>query len=122
MSEHKQYWADPVHCTTVRGVFLELRCELAWDLIHHFGSIAAKTQGEDSAGRHKIELQTPKEIVERVFAIVDIFVDKAELRGELREDSVSQEDKALAVGRLERIKTKTARSKDEIDQKLAKQK
>lgn len=39
--------------------------ELATEFARHFGIVAAKIEGEDKAGRAKLELQTVEEVVQR---------------------------------------------------------
>lgn len=51
---------------SLRGRFeLTRRARLAVILIEKWGMVAGKVDGEDSAGRSKLELQTPEEVVAR---------------------------------------------------------
>jgi hypothetical protein len=47
----------------------------------HFGIIAAKTDGEDKAGRAKLELQTVDEIVQRSCDLAQRLSDEMKKRG-----------------------------------------
>jgi hypothetical protein len=47
----------------------------------HFGVIAAKTDGEDKAGRAKLELQTVDEIVQRSCDLAQKLTDEMKKRG-----------------------------------------
>jgi hypothetical protein len=64
---------------------LEARAAIALKLIEHFAVVAGFPEGEDSAGRAKVRLQTANELVKRAFEIADLFVDLAETRSEIRE-------------------------------------
>lgn len=48
------------------------QAELAERLIHHFGVVAAATDGEDSAGRAKLKLLSPEEVVARACQIAEL--------------------------------------------------
>lgn len=78
----KEYWKVPGF--QGHAFDLEARSLIALDLVNHFGSIAAKINGEDSSGRSKLELQDPTELVQRCFAIADEFVNECERRNSIR--------------------------------------
>ena len=42
-----------------------MHARLALDMIERWGGVAAEIDGEDSAGRSKVRLQTPQELVDR---------------------------------------------------------
>lgn len=50
-------------------------------LIERFGVIAAKTEGEDTSGRAKLELLSPEEVVKRAAKMADLAVNEIEIRG-----------------------------------------
>ncbi len=84
---------------------------LAWQVIERFAVIAAQPGGEDSAGRARMDLQSPQEVVNRAFAIADAFVTAAEQRGEIRrplalEDRLEQHAALLAAQEAVRYGTK----------------
>lgn len=89
-----------------KGFLMELRTQLAWDLIHRFGSIAGEDGGEDAAGRSKLRLQTPQELVSRCFNIVDTFMAVAEGRDEIRSVEMSEEEAYERAGQLARIQSR----------------
>jgi len=59
---------------------LEQEAKAALSFIERWGMVAAADGGEDSAGRAKLRLMTPDELVERAFAIAHIAFDKARSR------------------------------------------
>lgn len=81
----KQYWKSPMEYITKPHADLEMRASMAWELISHFGSVAAIYHGkEDRTGRAMLDLQSPEELVTRCFAIADAFANMAEERSEIR--------------------------------------
>jgi hypothetical protein len=101
-NERAQYWQKLGLASN--GARLELRGVLAWELIKHWALISGTPAlTEDSAGRAKIELMPPDQIVERVFAIADRFVDKVTERKEIKETWDSAEV-AAEEGRMARIR------------------
>ena len=55
----------------------EDEAKLAFSLLERWGMVAAAPDGEDSAGRSKLKLSTPDELVERAFAVAKLAFDKA---------------------------------------------
>jgi hypothetical protein len=55
--------------------------DLAIRFATHFGIVAAKTDGQDQAGRAKLELQTVEEIVERSCSLAKALVERMEKEG-----------------------------------------
>ena len=80
------YWPDErFHLPGLSHWNLEVRTTIALHLIETYGAVAGKqSQTNDGADRNYLILQTPEELVERCFAIADLFVDTAERRGEVR--------------------------------------
>lgn len=54
---------------------------LAFALIERWGAVAAESDGEDSAGRAKLKLQAPDDLVRRAFDIAQSAVAEAKKRG-----------------------------------------
>lgn len=54
---------------------------LAQELIRAWGMVAAIGNGEDSAGRAKLRLQTPAELVDRATATAEAFFTEVRARG-----------------------------------------
>jgi hypothetical protein len=52
-------------------------------LIDKHAMVAALPDGEDSAGRMKLRIQTPKELVDRSFAIAELAYTTARLRNHM---------------------------------------
>ncbi len=105
MADRRQYW--PLETGQQdRGYRLELRSNLAWDLIHHFGSVAADIGGEDTAGRAKLRLQTSDELVARCFAIADAFVTQSEARSEIQGYDITEEEAYQKAGRMAKLRSR----------------
>lgn len=77
------YWVDRRIITN--GVVCQEPAKMAGALIERWGVVAAIVDGEDSAGRSKLRLQTPEELVQRAFAVAELFYSEAEARGHLLE-------------------------------------
>lgn len=111
--DKNQYWPNELTSNFPLGVLLEIRANIALNLIEHFGSIASKIEGEDSAGRAKLLLQEPQELVDRCFLIAELFVQQSEEKGLLKVPSITDEDKAIHSGKIERIKINEAYKREE---------
>lgn len=72
--------------------------ELAVRMIERWGQVAAIDDGEDSAGRAKLRLATPEELVTRAFEVAELYVYHAAHRGHVIE-GVSKEDLMRAINR-----------------------
>jgi len=59
----------------------EQEAKLAFSLLERWGMVAASPDGEDSAGRQKLRLSTPEELVGRAFTVAKIAVDHARDNG-----------------------------------------
>lgn len=105
--EKTAYWPDELNNSMNHGIAVEFRAEIALGLIRHFGAIAAKFEGEDSAGRNKMILLSPSDLVERCFSISEIFIAEAERRGYVRTPSVTDEQRAAMKARIDDITFKT---------------
>lgn len=103
MASRKKYWPTSIAAHHF-GCQMECRASFVWDLLKH--ALYTGTRGkEDSAGRAALELLPPREIIDRAYAIVDLFVAEAETRGELREFTESDlESTFKRGGELQRIK------------------
>lgn len=55
--------------------------QLAQEMILRWGMVAGATDTEDSAGRAKVRLQTPDELIERACSTAQLFWDEATKRG-----------------------------------------
>lgn len=60
---------------------LEQEAKLAFAMIEKWGMVAGVENGEDTAGRQKLRLSTPKELVERAFECAKLGMDTARNRG-----------------------------------------
>lgn len=77
-----------------RGFILGARASIALRILDHFAIIAATDGGEDSAGRHRLKLHEPEQLVARAFEIANLFIEQAEQQGEIVKadfDAVSRE-------------------------------
>lgn len=59
---------------------MDLRARIATDLVTRWGMVAAIPDGEDSAGRQKLKLMSPKELVDRAMATAEMLVEAAKDR------------------------------------------
>ncbi len=57
------------------------QAELAMTLIERWGMVAGDVDGEDSAGRQKIRLQTPDELIERACKTAEAAMAEFQQRG-----------------------------------------
>lgn len=60
---------------------LQFEGDLACRLIERWGVVAAAPDGEDAAGRQKIRLGTPEEVVDRACACAALMTEQLRLRG-----------------------------------------
>jgi hypothetical protein len=67
----------------LRPFMLNVRAEMAWDLVRTYGSVAGKPGPDNDSGRPTIALQSPTELVERCFEIADLFLDRADANGDI---------------------------------------
>ena len=71
----------------------DARGGMAYKLIERWGMVAAIPDGEDSAGRSRLRLLTPEEMVDRAFKATELFWNEAHKRGmvcEMSEEEVEQ--------------------------------
>lgn len=52
------------------------KAKTALDLMRHLAIVAGEVNGEDTAGRQKLRLMTPEEVVDRAISIADIAWNK----------------------------------------------
>ena len=88
----------------LHSTYVTPRVSMAWKLLEHFAVIAARDDGEDSAGRHKIKLSDPHETVQRCFDLADSFIALAgtDMHHPNKQDVL---DFARMTGEVEREKT-----------------
>lgn len=92
------------HVNTVGGYLLDLRSGLAWEIIRTYGLVAGHSNRQDSTGRAVLDLLPVKDVVERAFALADLFVDTAEARGEIKDlTEADAEASHRRAGELSRI-------------------
>src|SRR5687768_7124577 len=97
----EKFWQSRV---TEDGYELEARSSIALKILDHFALVAARTDGEDSAGRRAIVSMSPAETVQRAFALADAFVDESVRRGEMRK-TMDYDELAILRGRYEAIQS-----------------
>ena len=93
----------------------ELRAAIALELLYRSTAnfIAADDNGEDSAGRQKLRLQTSKEIVEKAFTIADGFMNIVEERGDIKDNTIEdiiEEEKRIEQLRYRRLRFDDAKT------------
>lgn len=95
------YWTTSLSEQYLTGEHeLEVRAGIALALIERWGPVAATLDGEDSAGRAKMRLQTPEELVRRCFDVAEVFVEHAELNGYIKRFPEPLTQRLETVGRL----------------------
>lgn len=95
------------------GFVFSLRAQIAYELIKHYGSVAATKDKEDSSGRSSLKLQTPQQLVNRCFKIADLFIKKAEEEEDVKRPSICTKEYNLYLKVLRE-------KKDEIIKEMAK--
>lgn len=58
-----------------------LRARTAIDMATRWGMVAGRQSGEDSAGRGKIDIMSPAEVVDRAVTTADLLITEFENRG-----------------------------------------
>lgn len=104
----------PVELKNVEnGCTMELRASLAWELLRTNGILMARPNGEDSTGRQALEVMPAKELADRALEIAEAFVTACEERNYLAVVTMTQEQAAAEVGRLQKIRDNAVWSRDE---------
>ena len=67
--------------TIYKTVAPNLHAVFALNYIERWGAVAAIPDGEDSAGRQKLKMQSPQELVDRACETATIMVDEFTSRG-----------------------------------------
>lgn len=78
------YWPTSRSAWMAHGYELDGRAQFAREMVAQFALVAGKPGDEDSAGRQKIFLQEPNEVVDRAFRISNILFDRFEAEGIIR--------------------------------------
>ena len=71
--------------TLLEAVNSSVEANFAAMMIERWGMVAATPDGEDSAGRQRLRLPTPEELVERAFECARIYMRVARNEGHIRE-------------------------------------
>lgn len=78
MATEFQYFKDEFAAERKRTTYsahdtehLTAKARFACNLVERWGMVAARDDGEDSAGRHKIKLHSPTEVVSRAVEMTD---------------------------------------------------
>jgi len=104
-----KYFPKAIEVLPRWGIIFSMQADMAWDLIRqNTAIIAGRDGGEDSIGRQRMELQAPKELVTRAFAIVDAFIEMAETRNDMQADSVTNEERMQYKGAMAAIEQDAA--------------
>lgn len=75
----KLYGKPEVVITSLRAPCTEAK--MATDMIVKWGMVAAEDDGEDTAGRHKIKLSSPKNLVDRAVEMAELACQAFEDKG-----------------------------------------
>ena len=89
---------------TQYGYNISLRGQVALNIIRHNSLLTAQINGEDSAGRSKMDNMSAKVTAERALDIADALVSGFEARGWITPLTMTPEEDWAASGRLSRIK------------------
>lgn len=66
------------------------KAKLAMDLVERWGMVAAKEDGEDSAGRQKLRLSSPAELVDRAIDVADLLIERFRIHGWMTENPLER--------------------------------
>jgi len=108
MSYDKKHFSDPVTVQPNYGMQTDFVADRVWDLIRMHPTVAATHEGEDSAGRARLRLQTPKELVDRCFEITKLYFERAEAEGRIRLDPLTREERSAVSGDVEMLRDRFA--------------
>ena len=86
------------------GYAISLRGKLAITLVERWGTVAGYDTGEDSAGRAKIGLMLPADVVNRATEMASLLVDALEQREWVKPGTALPEEVAERAGRIEQAK------------------
>lgn len=81
---------------------------LAKELLERWGMVAGMPDGEDSAGRAKVRLATPDELVGRALTVAELFYAQAAARGH----TVQLADVGPLVAEMQREKAERKAAKE----------
>lgn len=114
-------WFPPDFGLTGTGYVLSLRAQIALEIVKHCALVAGYPDGNDKAGRSKIELMPSPAVASRANGIASAIVDEWEQLGWIRVNELSREDEAREMGRLESVKRaiEWQRTDDQIQARLA---
>jgi len=87
-----------------RGYVLSLRANLATEIVKQMAIVAGTPNGEDSAGRSKLDVMPSGIVAERAIQIADALVTDFERRGWIRETTMTHEEEARMAGEMSRVK------------------
>lgn len=80
MTENKHFSSvDNAHKD---GERIALRTRLVFAMVDRWGMVAGILDGEDSAGRSRLRLATPSELVDRAYDIADLMIARGETDGD----------------------------------------
>ena len=99
-----EYWSNPDLADKIGACRMELRAQLAWQILEKYAVITGKHAGEDSKGRAYLCEMPPAEVVSRAFEIADEFVRIAEERGQIKPETMTETDLIQRVLRQEELR------------------
>lgn len=80
--QKRQSWmGGPQEVAIVQTRAIGNAATIASQLATRWGMVAAVSDGEDSSGRAKLRIMTPKEIVERAVQVAELLIGEFEARG-----------------------------------------
>jgi hypothetical protein len=88
------------------GYIVSLRGQMAERIVMHCAMVVGKPDGEDSTGRAKLALMDSADVAKRANEIADALITDWEARGWVKPTTLTAEEEAVYVGRLERIKAR----------------
>jgi len=83
------------HINVYDNEYLTNRAKICLDMITKWGIIAGDNDGEDSAGRSRLKLQDPKELVDRAISITEYAFNRFKENGFIYESMTLKEAKKI---------------------------
>ena len=87
IKSQKGVWSDRLHHT----VNFNRRASIAGEFVTKWGMVLGVPDGEDSAGRSRLRLATPTEVVDRAVETADLLMTRFDQLGWLTETTLSDD-------------------------------
>jgi len=97
-----EYWLGETDVPRFSALF-EIRGHIALVLVEKWGTVAGYSSGEDTAGRARLDLLPPQELVDRCITIAELLVEGLERKQWIKRDEQTSEERAKRSGELHGI-------------------